>query len=158
MKLLSATFCFVLLMALVACSASDQRKANEQAREAGHEISDEAKKAGREIKKDAKELGRQVDSAVNSGKVANADGKTKDAASRTEVKLDHAAMVGKVKSKLAADAGLSTLARVEVTLNGGGVVTLSGTAANEEQRKAAEIAAAQVDGVTRVRNHITVRP
>ncbi len=134
-----------LVMGMTACSALDQRKADEQAREAGHELSDEAKKAGHEIKKDAKELSQKVDSTVGP-----------DGASASE-KMSHAALVGKVKSKLAADAGLSTLNNVEVTVNGS-VVTLSGTAANAEQRKAAELAAAEVDGVTRVRNDIVVRP
>ncbi len=130
---------------MVGCSSSDQKKANEQAREAGHELSDDAKKAGHEIKKDAKELGHKVDDAMGP------DGKS------AGEKFDHATLIGRVKSKLAADAGLSTLADVDVEVNGS-VVTLVGTAANGEQRKAAELAAAQVDGVTRVVNHIKVRP
>ncbi len=138
MRLLTAAVVLVLGVS-VACTSSDQRKAQEQAREAGHELSDDAKKAGHEIQKDAKELGRKVDSAVQ------------------PEKLDHASLLARVKSKLAADAGLSTLTNVSVAVNGS-VVTLSGTVSSAEQKKAAELAAAQVDGVTRVRNHISVQP
>ena len=152
----------VLVIGLTACNSSDQSKAREDAHEAGREVSDEAKKADREIKKDAKEVGRKVDAAVgpNSGsaydRMSHVDADAKEAGARAGVKLSHAALLAKVKSKLAADAGLSTLSNVDVTLHGG-VVTLSGTAANEEQKKAAEIAAAQVDGVTQVRNDLAVR-
>jgi osmotically-inducible protein OsmY len=132
MKVLSAVLGITLIVGMAACSTSDQRQAREQARETGHEISDEAKKAGHEIKRDAKKLDREVESG-------------------------DAATIAKVKSKLAADAGLSTMASVEVDARGS-VVTLSGTAGTAEQRKAAEAAASHVDGVTRVENHITVRP
>jgi osmotically-inducible protein OsmY len=152
MRFLSTTLGLTLFLGLVGCSSSDQRKANEQAHEAGREVSDEAKKAGREIKKDAKELGQKVDAAVGPE-----GGTASEKMAHVDAKLDRAALVGKVKAKLAADAGLSTLANVEVVVNGG-IVTLTGTAASEDQRKSAELAASQVDGVTKVRNHIAVRP
>jgi len=140
MRLLTAAFGIALALGLnVACSSADERKTRAQAREAGRELSDDAKKAGHEIQKDAKELGRKVDGAVQPDK------------------LDHATLLARVKSKLAAEAGLSTLTNVSVAVSGS-VVTLSGTVANEDQKKAAALAAAQVAGVTRVRNHILVRP
>lgn len=127
-RLISATVAVLFVMSLASCSRHDQRLVKEEARE-----------AGREIKNDAKELSRKVQDGSASAK------------------LDQATLVARVKSKLAADAGLSTLADVDVVVNGS-VVTLTGTAANNEQRKSAELAAAQVDGVTRVRNDITLRP
>ena len=66
-------------------------------------------------------------------------------------------MLARVKSRLAADAGLSTLTSVSVAVNGS-VVTLTGTVANVDQKKAAASAASQVDGVSRVRNDLLVRP
>jgi len=141
MRLFSITLGLALAIGLVGCNSSDQRKAKEEARE-----------AGREIKKDAKELSQKVDSAVGPS-----GGSASDKMAHVDAKLDRAALVGKVKAKLAADAGLSTLANVEVVVNGS-IVTLTGTAASEDQRKAAELAASQVDGVTRVRNHLVVRP
>ncbi len=127
------------MIGLAGCSRSDQQKANNDAREAGHEI-----------KQDAKELGHKVDQSLGGGSAS-------DKMARVNDKLDRATLVGRVKSKLAADAGLSTLTNVDVVVDGS-VVTLTGTAINEEQRKAAELAAAQVDGVTHVRNRLTVRP
>ena len=146
---------------LVACSSSDQDKAKEQAREDGRKASDEAKKAGQEIKKEAKEISRQVGAAVRPGGsasegMAHAEESARDAASRANVHLDHASLLARVKAKLASDAGLATLKNVDVNLTGT-VVTLSGTVANEYQKKAAVIAASQVEGVSRVQDHITVQ-
>jgi hypothetical protein len=151
MRPLSAILGFALIFGLAGCSTSDQEKAKEQAREDVRKAADDATKAGHEIKKDAKELGNKVDASMQPG------GSASNAMDRADIKLDHAALVAKVKTKLASDAGLATLKNVDVNLDGG-VVTLSGTAANESQKKAAEIAASQVEGVTHVRNHLTVQP
>jgi osmotically-inducible protein OsmY len=161
MRVVSATLMFVLVFGSVACSSSDQEKAKQQAQEDGRKLSDQAKKAGREIKKEAKELSRQVDAAVqpngeSAEKMSHAKAQAKDAATRAGVELDQAALVAKVKTKLASDAGLATLTTVDVTVNGS-VVTLSGTVSNENQRKAVEMAASEVDGVTRVQNRIAVK-
>jgi len=137
MRVLSAALGFSLFIGLMACNPSDQEKAREQARKDGQEIKTEAQKAGDQITKDAKELSRQVDATV-------------------KPQLDHAAMLSRVKAKLASDAGLNTLAKVNVDVNGT-VVTLSGTVSNEYQRKAAEVAASQVDGVTQVQNRLAVQ-
>lgn len=161
MRVLPATLQLVLIMGLVGCRSSDQEKAKEQARDDGRKISEEAKKAGQEIKKDAKELSREMDAAVKPGgeaseKMSQAEAKTKDAASQAGAELNHAALLAKVKAKLASDAGLTTLKNVEVAVNGS-VVTLSGVVANENQKQAAELAASQVEGVTRVQNRIAVQ-
>src|SRR5208283_3554997 len=115
-----------------------------------------------EIKNEAKDVSRQVGGAGRPGngsasnEMARAGENAKDAASRAEVHLDHAALLARVKTKLASDAGLSTLKSVDVSVTGT-VVTLSGTLANEHQKKAAVIAASQVEGVTRVEDHIAVK-
>lgn len=163
MKILSAALGFALVIGLVGCNSSQQEKAREQAREDLRKSSEEAKKAGNEIKKDAKELSQRVDAVTKrdsvspSQKLSYTEARAKEAASHAGVKLDQAALLAEVKTKLISDAGLSTLGTVDVTV-AGSVVTLSGTVASENQRKAAEMAASQVDGVTRVQNRLTVQP
>jgi osmotically-inducible protein OsmY len=162
-KTVSAMSGFVLVIGLMACSSSNQEKAKEQAREDVRTTTAEAKKAGHEIKENVKELNRRAETAMQhdggsaSDKMSHAEAKAKDAASHAGVELDHAAMLARVKTKLASDVGLSTLAHVDVAVDGG-VVTLSGTVANEDQKKATEAAASQVTGVTQVRNRLAVQP
>lgn len=163
MRHLSAALGVVLVIGLSACTSSDQERAKEQGSQDLRKANDEAKKAGRELKADAKELSRRVDAAVQpdtesaSHKLSRAEATAKEGASRAGVKLDHAVLLAKVKTKLMSDAGLSTVGNVDVALNGT-VVTLSGTVANENQKKAAEQAASQVDGVTKVQDLLTVQP
>ncbi len=162
MRIFSAALHVTLVLGLMACSSSDQEKAKEEARRDAQKASEEAKKAGREIKNEAKDLSRQVGGAARPGngsasdEIAHAGENAKDAASRAEVHLDHAALLARVKAKLASDAGLATLKNVNVTATGT-VVTLSGTVANEYQKKAAVIAASQAEGVTRVQDRIAVQ-
>ena len=95
------------------------------------------------------------DSENASDKMSAAGDRVKDASSKAGVKLDQAALLAKVKTKLASDAGLATLTKVEVTTDGS-VVMLSGEVSSAEQKKAVEKAAAQVDGVTKVVNNVVV--
>jgi osmotically-inducible protein OsmY len=81
----------------------------------------------------------------------------RDAGGKAGVKLDQASIIAKVKAKLATDVGLSAAATVDVDANGQ-VVTLRGTVASDEQKRQAERSAANVDGVTAVVNHLTVKP
>lgn len=153
----------VLTMTLAACSSRDQEKAKAEIRKDAHQVAADAKKAGAEIKQGAKELSRNVDAAVRpdsqkaSDKMAGARDKVSDAASKASVKLDQAALLAKVRTNLASAAGLSTLTNVDVSLDGS-VVTLSGTVSTQDQKKAAEQAVSQVDGVTRVHNRLVVTP
>jgi hyperosmotically inducible periplasmic protein len=163
MRIPTAISIFALTIGLVGCSSSDQEQAKKQAREDAHEAADEAKRAGHEIKEGAKELNRrakdamQPDSQSASDKMSQAEAKAKDAAAHAGVKLDHAALLAKVKTSLASNAGLSTVTSVDVTVDGS-VVTLSGTVPTDNQKKAAEMAASQVDGVTQVHNNLTLQP
>lgn len=162
MKIHSAIPGTILVIGLAGCSASDQEKAKEQAREDGRKISEEAKKAGHEFKKEANDVKHQIDASVppdgrsSSEKASDAGAEANEATSRAGSELDQAALEAKVKTKLASDAGLSTLTHVDVAVNGS-VVTLSGTVANESQKKAAEIAASRVKGVTEVQNRLGVQ-
>jgi osmotically-inducible protein OsmY len=73
------------------------------------------------------------------------------------VKLDHAALIAKIKTKLATDVGLSTVTGVDVDASGR-IVTLHGTVDSVQQKQEAERAALQVGGVTKVIDDLQVRP
>jgi osmotically-inducible protein OsmY len=75
----------------------------------------------------------------------------------TEVKQDtkNAALTGKVKSALAADVGLRTL-NINVD-SSGSVVTLKGQVDSADTKRRAEEVARKVEGVTSVRNELTVK-
>ncbi|HZM34453.1 MAG TPA: BON domain-containing protein [Burkholderiales bacterium] len=67
-----------------------------------------------------------------------------------------AAVTAKVKTAIATDVGARTASVVNVnTYNG--VVQLTGFVDNEEQKKQAEAAAKQVDGVKSVKNDIRIK-
>lgn len=69
--------------------------------------------------------------------------------------MDNAAMTAKVKSKLATDIKASTMTSIDVDSNNG-VVTLTGTVADEQVKKEAEQAARSIDGVVKVENNLRV--
>lgn len=152
MRILSVALGIALVLGAAGCSSQNQEQAKEDAKKAGHEIKAEAKEL-----KDGVNAAVKPDSESASDKMAAAGAKAQDAASHAGIKLDHAALLAKVKTKLASEAGLSTLTNIDVTV-AGSEVTLSGTVANEDQKKAAEQAASQVDGVTRVHNQLAVQP
>jgi hyperosmotically inducible periplasmic protein len=76
----------------------------------------------------------------------------------TEIKKDakNATLTTKVKSALAADVGLKTLTGIDVDSEGS-VVTLKGSVDTEANKRRAEQLARGVDGVSTVRNQLTVR-
>jgi osmotically-inducible protein OsmY len=164
MKLtLAGLFAGVLILGIAGCSAHDQEVTKREVREDAQKAKEDAKRAGRQIKEDARNLSERVNAAVQpdtqsaSDKLANGADRVKNATSRAGVKLDHATLLAKVKAKLASDAGLSTLTKIQVDV-AGSVVTLSGTVSTDEQKKSAEAAASQVEGVTRVHNSLNVQP
>jgi hyperosmotically inducible protein len=71
--------------------------------------------------------------------------------------IDDAAITTAVKSKLAADVRLSTIADISVETENG-VVTLDGAVESDAIKAAAEDAAHSVDGVLRVSKQIRVEP
>lgn len=68
---------------------------------------------------------------------------------------DDAAITTAVKARLAADVSLDAFRNIEVDTTDG-VVTLSGQVTNEEERKAAEELARDIQGVTKVNNQLQV--
>ena len=163
--LLTATLLFA-----AGCDKADQERAHERAMEAQRKADNGARKLGREVKEEAHKVNQDIGDALNgksSGPVRttnDADEKlnhagqvAREAGARATRKLDHAAMVAKVKTKLAADVGMATMANVEVDA-AGPVVTLRGTVSSEDQKREAERVVSQVDGVTKVVNDLTVQP
>lgn len=75
----------------------------------------------------------------------------------TEIKQDtkNAALTGKVKTALAADVGLKTL-KIDVD-SAGTIVTLNGAVDSAETKRRAEEVAMRVEGVSSVRNNLTVK-
>ncbi|MGI9073883.1 MAG: BON domain-containing protein [Bryobacteraceae bacterium] len=160
----------------LACTSNDQERAREKAAEAkqktrqgAERARQELKKMGQAAKREAKKLDRNVNEALQGGQpdsqsAAGAERKLNDAGrelrtagENAAVKLDRAAMLAKVKARLAADVGLSVAASVDVD-SSGQVVTLRGTVSSEEQKQQAERAVMQVNGVTRVINLLQVKP
>lgn len=157
---------WALILAITAgvlgsCSQRDEDKARERAaaarqkaREGAHELAHEARRA-------ADALSHDVNQALNgTGGRADAEGARQKLRNGTEeagAKLDQAALLAKVKAKLANDAGLSTVTGVDVQVNGN-VVTLRGTVSSPEQKQLAERAAGQVAGVGRVIDELQVKP
>jgi osmotically-inducible protein OsmY len=166
----------VIVAFSLACTSSDQERAREKAAQAKQKTRHEAERAGQELtklgqaaKREAKKLHRNVNEALEGGqsdsqsaagaerKLNDAGQKLRTAGEHAAVKLDRAAMIAEVKTKLAADVGLSVAASVDVD-SSGQVVTLRGTVSSEEQKQQAERAVMQVNGVTRVINLLQVKP
>ncbi len=167
--------CAALLGFVSACSQSNKEterqraaEAKEKTRRATERAREETKKLGQELKQEARDLDRNVNRALQGtgpqgGGTGQADEKLRDggeklreAGNRAGDKLDHAAMIAKVKAKLATDVGLSTVTGVDVDATGQ-VVTLRGTVSSEEQKQQAEQAVKQLSGVTTVINNLRVK-
>jgi osmotically-inducible protein OsmY len=167
----------VAVLALLAgCGQGDKEKARERAAEARRRADEaaarareEAHKLAREARQEARALNRNVKDALNgtgtgqSGdseegqKLRRGGEDLRRAGSEAEVKLNRAALIARVKAKLANDVGLSTVTSVDVDASGQ-VVTLRGTVSSPEQKKQAENAVLEVSGVSRVINDLEVRP
>jgi osmotically-inducible protein OsmY len=170
-----ACACATAIIALsLACTNKDQQRAREKAAEAKQKARRAAERGrqelehlGQQAKREAKNLDENVNDAMRRGqpagttgadqKLHNAGQELRSAGRQAAVKLDRGAMIAKVKAKLATGVGLSAAASVDVDTNGQ-VVTLRGTVSSEEQRREAERAATQVNGVTTVINLLQVKP
>lgn len=160
MRLWLASLAFSLLF-LSSCGQRDEERARQRAAEARQKAREGAHELAHEAKRAVNALNRHVDQALN-GTGARADGqeagqKLRRGGEEAGAKLDQAALLTKVKAKLANDVGLSTVAGVDVDVNGD-VVTLRGTVSSPEQKQMAERAAAQVAGVGRVIDDLQVKP
>ncbi len=113
-------FCISLLTILTACSQSGQDRANRdgaeakaKARDAAARLNADAKKLGHEVKEEARVFDRKVDHAINSngtsaGGTSGAEAKFAEGGrelhaetAKAGVKLDRAALIAKVRAKLA---------------------------------------------------------
>jgi len=154
----------------LACNKSDREKAHEKATDAAQKTRQEARKLAQDAKQGAKSLDQKMGQALNGAGPVQSNGTSeaeeklrhggrelRAAGGQATVKLDHAAMVAKVKAKLLSDVGLSTVTGVDVDASGQ-VVTLRGTVSSAEQKQQAEQAALQVSGVTKVINELQVQP
>ena len=81
--------------------------------------------------------------------------KAKQAGEEAKRATKSAALTGKVKSALAADVGLKTV-KIDVDSEAG-VVTLKGHVDSADTKARAEAAAKKVEGVSSVKNELTVR-
>jgi osmotically-inducible protein OsmY len=152
----------------LACTSNDQERAREKAAEAKQKTRQELKRLGQAAKREARKLHQNVNRALQGGqpdsqsaagaerKLTDAGRELRTAGEHAAVKLDRAAMIAKVKAKLATDVGLSAATSVEVD-SSGEIVTLRGTVSSEEQKQQAERAVMQVNGVTRVVNLLQVK-
>ena len=140
-----ACFCLSALLILSSgCSSKQKEEAGRKAAEAREKAAQgveraraEGDKLGAEAKQKAQALNRDVNQAIQSGtaagsassaeqKLRNGSAKLQSAGDEAAVKLARAAIIAKVKAKLATDVGLNTVAGVEVDASGH-VVTLEGT-------------------------------
>ena len=172
----TCTLWAVLLTLLVGCSTADRRKAEQKAadakeksRTAAERMQQGARKLEHEAKQRASGLRQDVDGALwnkgpADGDTAQSEGKPRHgvddlraAGNEAAVKLDRAAMIAKVKAKLAKEVGLSTVTGIDVDASGQ-VVTLRGGVTSEEQKQQAEQAVLKVDGVRRVVDQLVVKP
>jgi BON domain len=176
-KRLACAFSTALLALLIGCNKADQQNADQRAAEAkqkarleAQRMREDARKLGYRAKQEAGSLRQNIDRALQGtgpaqgGGTGQAEEKLRRggadlrvAGNQAAVKLDHAAMIAKVKAKLATDVGLSTVTGVDVDARGQ-VVTLRGTVASEQQKQEAEQAVLRLSGVTRVVNELTVKP
>jgi osmotically-inducible protein OsmY len=163
------------LMLLIGCSQSDKEtageraaQAREKARRAAERLNRDAKKFGKEVKQDARELNDKLGGALNNSVPASSGASQAESkatrgmhdvhveAGKAGAKLNQAALIAKVKAKLANDAGLATVSSIDVDASGQ-VVTLRGTVDSVQQKEQAEQAARQVSGVSRVVDDLRVR-
>jgi osmotically-inducible protein OsmY len=159
-----------MALALVwsACSQSDKDKARQRAAEAREKAREEAHELAHQAKRAANAIDRQIHQAANdTGARSGSDSadeklhrggqEVREAGDEAKVKLDRAALIAKVKAKLASDVGLSTVTSIDVD-GSGQVVTLRGTVDTPEQKRQAEYAVRRVNGVREVVNELQVKP
>jgi osmotically-inducible protein OsmY len=147
-RFLPALTCAALLSLTCACNTADQAKAKQEARDLGHKINQAVNSGG-------PAQGGTTQSAEEKLRKGSED--LRVAGEKAGVKLDHAALIAKVKAKLATDVGLSTATSINVDARGQ-VVTLTGSVSSEEQKHRAEEAVRQLDGVARVIDDLAVKP
>lgn len=155
--------CFLLLLLASSCDHSDRKEAQEKADRAGQKVQELGRKATEQAEKLGEDVQSSVDSGMRSDAGQNAKAKLKQGGRDLEAageeasrKLDKAALITKIKARLAADAGLTAAASVKVEVSGQ-VATLTGTVESEAQKSQAVAATAKVPGIIRVVDNLQVR-
>ncbi len=159
-------FCAIALICLTLSGGCD-RADREQAQRKAEEARAKARELGRKAEEQAKDLKHNVDSSVASdsrsdsareaaAKLRNGEQDLRVAGDQAGRKLDRAAIIAKVKAKLADEVGLSTVTGIEVDARAD-TVTLRGNVDSAERKAEAGRAAGEVDGVARVVNELQVR-
>ncbi len=141
---LPAALCAALLTLSSACSPADQDKAKQDARDLGHKVSQAVGPV------------RLRDTQSAAAKLRHGEEDLRAAGQKAGVKLDHAALLARVKTKLATGIGLSAATGIDVEARGE-VITLRGSVSSEDQKQQAAQAVSQLDGVSKVVNDLTVR-
>lgn len=157
--------CVATFLIVTACNKSDQERARQRTDEAASKAKADLHRLGQDIKQEAKDANAELQKGMNGtgtnsaaearAKVDHAAADAQAAAEQAGRKIDRATLVARVKARLAADAGLAAMSNVGVDANGS-VVTLHGTVDTSDQKRMAVEAASRVDGVTQVRDEITV--
>lgn len=159
----AALVLFALL--LVGCSKTDQERAQQKTDDAAHKANADLHRLGQDLKREASDAKAELQKGMNGtgtnstaearAKLDRAGAEAQAAAVQAGRKLDKATLIARVKGKLASDVGLAAMSSVGVDVNGS-VVTLHGTVDTADQKRLAVEAASKVDGVTQVRDQITV--
>lgn len=175
MKVFVYASCTVTMLVCSGCTGDQQQRARERAENAKQKTREATERARQELhtlaekaKREAKQLDQSVHQSLQSGEstgktagagqtLHDAGAKVRAAGEQATAKLDRAALIAKVKAKLANDVGLSAATSVDVDADGQ-VITLRGTVSSENKRQEAAQAAGQVNGVTRVINLLQVQP
>jgi hypothetical protein len=123
------------------------------ARAVGKQVAPAARQAGQELQQGARDLGQKLGPAAQqAGQQLKEAGR--EVGQRVGPALSDAAITASIKGKLLADSQFNG-SHIDVTTSGG-EVTLSGSAANPEQKVAAEKVALKTDGVRRIVDHVVV--
>ena len=93
--------------------------------------------------------------STDRNRTSSSSGGTSSSTSGIKSTAQDATLTTKVKSALAADVGLRTLTGISVSSDGS-VVTLKGAADTDANKRRAEQVARGVDGVSSVKNELTV--
>lgn len=144
-RFLPAALCAALLILTTACNTAEQDKAKQQARELEHKVNQAVGPVNL----------RDTQSAA--AKLRQGGEDLRIAGEKAGVKLDRAALIARVKTKLATDIGLSTATGIDVEARGQ-IITLKGSVSSEDQKQQAAQSVSQLDGVGKVVNDLAVKP
>lgn len=138
------------------CSRSEQRKADEQM----SEVRAEAQRLGQKTKAQADKMAHELKTngtAEAEAKLSHGEQDLERAGGKAAAKLDHAALIAKIKASLADKVGLNTLKTVDIEAEGG-VVVLHGNVSSAEQKLEIERVTANTDGVAKVDDQLQIQP